>query len=166
MFKLTKLLCAAGSMALCVTATSLSASSAEKYVGYYYPEVTSHELFDRVIQESPPAIHDIRVEFATMLSLSQHDAPYPPSYAAYAKGSEADTLIITGLNDDVFKTLYRARAIMARTSSTLRASDFFLSQGLQYDATFYDMLQILEFRRLILTDGETWAHEVRFERPF
>jgi hypothetical protein len=139
--------------------------SADKYVGYYYPSITSSEVFDRQLQVTPPANRDIRIEFVTLLSLSQRDAPYPARYVAFAKGDGAQTLIITALEDGAFKTLYRARAAMARATSNMRATEFFIMQGLQFNATFYDMLQILEFNRLILTDGETWAHQVQFARP-
>lgn len=137
----------------------------DRYEGYYYPPIGSFETFDRVLQVTPPAARELRIEFATLLTLSQRDVPYAPQYTAFAKGGEAETLIVIALEDEIFRTLYRARAVMARTTASIRATEFFVAQGLQFDGTFYDMLQILQFNRLILTDGETWTHEVRLVRP-
>ena len=143
-------------------ATPLTAQP--RHEGYYYPAVTSTEVFDRVLEITPPANRDIRIEFATMLTISQREVPYAPRYSAFAKGADADSLIIVALDDDVFRTLYRARAVMARVTSNIRATEFFMAQGLQFSGTFYDMLQILQFNSLTLTDGESWTHQVQFKR--
>ncbi|MEO0746454.1 MAG: hypothetical protein AAFY49_14005, partial [Pseudomonadota bacterium] len=67
-------------------------------------------------------------------------------------------------DDDVFSTIYRARAVMAQMTSNMRSNEFFRSQGLEYVATFYDLLQIMEFDTLVISDGETWSHQVNFFR--
>ena len=141
------------------------AAARDRYEGYYYPKVVSSEVFDRVLQVTPPANRDIRVEFATMLTISQREVPYTPRYTAFAKGDDADTLIVMALDDEIFATLFRARAVMARVTSSIRATEFFMAQGLQFEGTFYDMLQILQFNRLILSDGDSWSHEVQLVRP-
>jgi len=152
-------------LALALSLGASAVTAQDRYEGYYYPQVGSTEFFDRVLQVSPPASRELRIEFTTLLTLSQREAPYPPRYTAFAKGDAADTMIIVALDDSVFATLYRARAVMARTTASIRATEFFMAQGLQFDGTFYDMLQILQFNRLILTDGDTWAHEVQLVRP-
>ena len=82
----------------------------DRYVGYYYPEVTSEETFDRVIRTSQGAGKAVRVDFVNVLTTAQLEAPESPRFVFFAKGEDAATLILTGLDDDVFSTVYRARA--------------------------------------------------------
>ena len=136
------------------------ASADEKYVGYYYPEITSEETFSRVIAKSPPANAEVRSSFVTSITKAQLAAPESPRFVLTEKGKASDRLIITALDDDVFSTLYRARAVLSQLSSNFRGTDFFRSQDLHIDGTFFDMLQIMQFKSVVITDGETWSHKV------
>ncbi len=137
---------------------------ADNNVGYYYPEVTSTEVFDRVVRTSDASSKAVRVDFINSITSAQLDAPESPRFVFFAKGDDAATLILTGLDDDVFSTIYRARAVMAQLTVSIRKSGFFKHEELQYLATFYDFLQLLEFDELLMTDGETWTHRVDFKR--
>ena len=148
--------------ALCMTA--LTAHAQERYEGYYYPEVTSQEQFSRVIRQGPASNKGVRVEFVTNLTAAQLAAPESPRFVFFAKGADARHLNIIALDDEVFATIYRARAVMAQMTSNMRSNEFFRSQGLEYVATFYDLLQIMEFDTLVISDGETWSHQVNFFR--
>ncbi|WP_300031990.1 hypothetical protein [uncultured Roseobacter sp.] len=136
----------------------------DRYVGYYYPEVTSEETFDRVIRATQGAGKAVRVDFVNVLTTAQLEAPESPRFVFFAKGSDADTLILTALDDDVFSTIYRARALMAQLTVSVRKGGFFRQEDLQYVATFYDLLQLMQFNELLITDGETWTHRVTFSR--
>ncbi|MEO0402835.1 MAG: hypothetical protein AAF214_10710 [Pseudomonadota bacterium] len=148
--------------ALSVTATMSFAS--DRYAGYYYPEVTSTEGFTRVIREAPTSSKAVRVEFVTNLTVAQLAAPESPRFVFFAKGDDARHLTVIALDDDVFSTIYRARAVLAQMTSNMRNNDFFRQQNLQFVATFYDLLQFMEFDTLVISDGETWSHEVTFTR--
>ncbi|NNE51011.1 MAG: hypothetical protein HKN30_01250 [Sulfitobacter sp.] len=143
-------------------ATAVAAK--DKYVGYYYPEITSEETFDRVIRTSVDASRPVRVDFVNILTASQLDAPESPKYLFFAKGDEAGTLILTALDDDVFATIYRARAVLAQLTVNVRMGGYFQQEDLQYVATFFDLLQMMEFDELVISDGDTWAHRVNFKR--
>ena len=147
---------------LCLAALPVAAE--DKYEGYYYPPVTSTEVFDRVVRAPGVATKEVRIDFLTQLTKAQLAAPSAPQYAFFAKGAGASKLIVVGLEDDTFKTLYRARGVMAQMTANVRSSPIFRGQNLQFLATFYDLLQILEFDSLVLTDGESWAHRVDFKR--
>ncbi|WP_299688317.1 hypothetical protein [uncultured Tateyamaria sp.] len=148
--------------ALCMTA--LTAHAQERYEGYYYPPVTSQEQFSRVIRQGPTSNKGVRVEFVTNLTAAQLAAAESPRFVFFAKGADAKHLNIIALDDDVFSTIFRARAVMAQMTSNMRNNDFFRAQGLEYVATFYDLLQIMEFDTLVISDGESWAHQVNFFR--
>ncbi|MEL6793346.1 MAG: hypothetical protein AAFU55_02065 [Pseudomonadota bacterium] len=139
------------------------AKASDDHVGYYHPEITSEETFTRVIAAAPPANAAIRSGFVTSITKAQLAAPESPRFVLTEKGDASDKLIIVGLDDDVFSTLYRARAVLSQLSSNFRGTDFFIQQDLQVEGTFFDMLQIMQFRSLVITDGETWAHRVNFE---
>ncbi|UWR23387.1 hypothetical protein [Sulfitobacter sp. S190] len=140
------------------------AAAEDKYVGYYYPEVTSEEVFDRVIRSGNAGSKAVRVDFVNVLTSSQLQAPSTPRFVFFAKGNNAETLVLTALDDDVFSSIYRARAVMAQLTVNVRQGGFFQQQQLQYVATFYDLLQLMQFDELMITDGETWTHRVDFIR--
>ncbi|MEM8655224.1 MAG: hypothetical protein AAGF36_10800 [Pseudomonadota bacterium] len=141
-----------------------TAHAEERYEGYYYPEVSSTEDFTRVIREAPDSSKGVRVEFVTNLTVAQLAAPESPRFVFFAKGSDAKHLNVIALDDDVFSTLFRARAVLAQMTSNMRNNDFFRTQELQFVATFFDLLQLMEFDTLVISDGETWSHQVNFIR--
>ena len=149
---------------LALTLIAPAVAAQERYEGYYYPEVTSQEQFTRVIRDTPPPGKSVRVDFVTNLTAAQLAAPESPRFVFFAKGADARHLTLIALDDDVFSTLYRARAVMAQMTSNMRGNEFFRQQGLEFVATFYDLLQIMEFDTLVISDGETWAHQVNFYR--
>ena len=104
------------------------------------------------------------MDFVNVLTTAQLEAPESPRFVFFAKGEDAATLILTGLDDDVFSTVYRARAILAQLTVSVRRGGFFRQEELQYVATFYDLLQLMQFDELLITDGETWTHRVTFSR--
>ena len=136
----------------------------DRQAGYYYPQITSEESFDRVVRSGEGAGKTVRIDFVNVLTTAQLEAPESPRFVFYAKGEGAETLILTALDDEVFSTIYRARAILAQLTVSVRKGGFFQSEDLQYVATFYDLLQLLQFDELIITDGETWSHRVAFIR--
>ena len=151
----------------CILALMLIAPVAgaqDRYEGYYYPEVTSQEQFTRVIRDGPPPNKGVRVDFVTNLTAAQLAAPESPRFVFFAKGADAKHLTIIALDDEIFSTLYRARAVMAQLTSNMRNNAFFRDQGLEFVATFYDLLQIMEFDTLVISDGAAWAHQVNFFR--
>lgn len=139
-----------------------AALASDRYAGYYYPQITSSENFNRVIRETPPSSKEVRVDFVTGLTLAQLAAPESPRFVFFAKGDDAKHLTVVALDDDVFSTLYRARAVLAQMTSNMRQNEFFHQENLQFVATFYDLLQIMDFDTLVISDGETWAHQITF----
>lgn len=147
---------------LATSAGADDAISDDRYIGYYYPEVGTQETFARAILPSPPANKAIRVEFVTTVTKAQLAAPESPRFVLFAKGEESEHLIMVALDDQIFKTPYRARALLAQLTSNLRRTEFFIRQELQTDGTFFDMLQIMDFKTLVISDGDTWSHRVNF----
>ena len=139
-------------------------ASIDRQEGYHYPPVGTEEDFTRhLIADAPPSDADLRERFVGLITRAQLDAPETPRYVVFAKGGESRRLIIVALDDQVFRTIFRARAVLAQLSSNLRESPLFVERGLDTTATFFDMLQILDFADLTVTDGVDWSHRVHFK---
>ena len=141
-----------------------SVAAQGRYEGYYYPEISSEETFDRVVRASQGAGKAVRIDFVNVLTTAQLEAPESPRFVFFAKGEGSTTLMLIALDDDIFATLYRARALLAQLTVSVRRGGFFRQEDLQYVVTFYDLLQLLQFDELVISDGKSWAHRVNFER--
>ncbi|MEM8752794.1 MAG: hypothetical protein AAGF90_07450 [Pseudomonadota bacterium] len=139
------------------------AHAEDRYEDYYYPPVTSEETFTRVIAAAPPANAEIRVNFVTSVTKAQLAAPENPRFAIFEKGGASDRLIMVALDDEVFRTIFRARAQLSQITSNMRGTEFFRQQNLHVAGTMFDMLQIMGFKSLVISDGVSWSHLVRFE---
>lgn len=151
-------------LVLFVAVWALPLAAQDRHEGYYYPPVTSTETFDRSFRTLGGANKEVRVDFIQTITQAQLAAPEAPKFLFFAKGEGAKSLIAVALDDDVFATLYRARAVMAQMTVNVREGPFFVDQNLQFVATFYDLLQILEFDTLVISDGKSWSHRVTFVR--
>ena len=149
-------------LALSVVALA-SPVQADERASYYYPPVTSEEVFDRDLGVAPAANRRQRIGFITHITKAQLAAPESPRFVIFAKGVEAEHMIMVALDDQVFKTLYRARALLAQLTSNVRGTDFFFDHGIEETATWFDLARILGFEDLVISDGETWAHRVMFK---
>ncbi|MGH6720462.1 MAG: hypothetical protein ACREER_14205 [Alphaproteobacteria bacterium] len=86
--------------------------------------------------------------------------PYAPDFAIFAKGDEAEKMIIVGLEDGRLNTLYRARALFAMLTALARDSELFRDYGVQDVFTFFDLCKLLGFVQITVTDGRDFAHQV------
>ena len=129
---------------------------------YYYPPVDSEEVFARELAVAPLADRTVRVGLTTLITKAQLAAPESPRFVIFAKGDEARQMIIVALDDQVFRTIYRARAVLAQLTSNVRGADFF-ANNIQDYATWFDLARMLGFKDLVISDGATWSHRVIFE---
>jgi hypothetical protein len=150
-------------LAALLAAALLAAPAAAEDETYYHPPVTSSETFDRQLIPGPEATRTDREGFVTLVTRAQLDAPANPIFSLFAKGGESERLYMIALSDDEFRSLFRARAVLAQLTYNLRSTSFFREQGLAVEATFFDMLQLLGFESLVVSDGVSWAHRVNFE---
>ncbi|WP_340108105.1 hypothetical protein [Pikeienuella sp. HZG-20] len=149
------------SLAACLTGAAAAAE--DQYANYYYPPVTSEETFARTLTPGQISNREVRVNFVTAITKAQLAAPESPRYVLFEKGADSDRLIVVALDDEVFRTLFRARALLAQMTSNLRGTEFFREQNLDLEGTFYDILQVMGFTSLVISDGSEWAHRVNFK---
>lgn len=128
--------------------------------GYYYPPITSQEIFARRLPGTPAADRNVRTGFITEITKAQLAAPETPRFVIFAKGQNAKHMIIVALDDDIFRTLFRARAVLAQLTSNARGTAFFRKANLQFVATWFDLAKMLGFGDIVISDGVSWSHRV------
>ena len=132
----------------------------DRYIGYYYPKPTSTEVFESQLQTLPNMDRAQRIQFTTVVSQGTIQSAYRVPYAVFAKGEKADKMIIVGMQGGELNTVYRMRALLANMTTMSRLSPFFQERTVAEDATFFDLLKLLGFRELTITDGEKTTHQV------
>ena len=137
-----------------------AAAAEDKYIGYYYPKPNSTEVFTSSLQTVAGVDRPQRVQFVTVVSQGTIQAAYRVPYAVFVKGEKADRLIIVGLAPNEFGTIYRMRALLANMTTMSRMSPFFQERTVAEDATFFDLLKLLGFTTVTITDGDKLTHQV------
>ena len=135
----------------------------DRHAGYYYPPPKSTEVYKARSRTQPDADRSRRLAFVVGLTQEMLRQAYPPQYAIFAKGTFAEKMIIVSLVDGSMSTVYRARAILAMLTSIARATPLFSELGVQTTFTFFDFAKFLGFKQITVSDGETFAHQVRLE---
>lgn len=135
----------------------------DQHAGYYYPEVTSQEAYGARAQPIKEASRASRIGFVTALTQQQLAKPYPPTFAIFAKGGQADRLIIVSLGDHGFHTIYQARALLAQMTAVARSTSMFRELQVEDTFTFFDLARMLGFVQLTVSDGETFAHQIHLQ---
>jgi hypothetical protein len=149
----------AGALALGVLLAG-PAGADDRHVGYYYPPPQTIETYEARAETLKDSDRTRRIGFVVELSQQILSNPYPPDFAVFAKGDQAEKLLIVALRDNVIDTIYRARALLAMMTSVSRATPLFQDYGVAEVFTFFDLLKILGFAQLTISDGDGFAHQV------
>ena len=140
--------------------TAGGAVAEDRHEGFYYPELTSSEDYQARAFTLPEASRKSRIAFVTGITNEQNKAPYPPQAAIFAKGSDAEKLIIVALEDGRIDTIYRARAIFAQMTAVARLLPVFSELGVEDYFTFFDLAKMLGFQQITISNGREFAHQV------
>lgn len=143
--------------------SSLSSHAEDRYVGYYYPQVESEETYQAPLPVFEGVTRLSRVGFVTGLDQQQKQRPYPPIYHMFAKGGDAQKLIIVATEEGRYNTLFRLRGLMASMTADARTSPIFANIGHVEQLNFFDLLKIVGFDELTITNGKDFAHRVIIE---
>ena len=158
---LVRRLAMAAVLAAGLAAAAVSARAEdEHHEGYYYPEISSTEVYHARAKVLPQASRNMRIGFVVAQTLGQSHQSYPPRFAIFAKGDEAEKLIIVGLEGGSFDTLYRARAVLAQLTAMARSTELFRNLAVEDTYTFFDLANMLGFRQITISDGKSYAHRI------
>ena len=143
--------------------TAISPEAEEEgdhHEGYYYPKPKTIEHYPAEVYMLPGSDRVRRQAFLIGLTKQLVGGQYAPSYAIFAKGQQSEKLIIVGMIDGQLNTLYRVRALLAMFTSVARATPFFQQNTQPDESTFLDLLKLLGFRQVTVTDGRDFAHQI------
>ncbi len=146
-------------------AWSLPAAAGDRHAGYYYPEPTSNEAYTARAPILDGNDRKRRRDFVTGIIREIADEPYLTTYAMFAKGSEAEKLIIVAMQDGFYDTVFRAQALFAALTSLARQTPLFAEFDRDDQFTFFDLCYMLGFEQITISDGKNFAHQVKFEAP-
>ena len=136
------------------------ASEEHDHEGYYYPKITSSEVYRSEASVEGGATKTTRLAFIVGYTQQQLSRAYAPRIAMFAKGDDAEKLIIVALDDGVMRTLFRARAVLAQMTAVARATTMFNDLGVADSYTFFDLAKMLGFTEITVSDGVTYAHRI------
>lgn len=140
-----------------------TADAQDRREGYNYPPISSEEVFIRQIATPPSSNRAVRTNFINEITKAQLAAPANPRFVIFAKGKGAEHMVIMALDDQIFRTLYRARAQLAQLTANARGTDFFKSENLQFTATWFDLAKLMGFEDIVISDGDTWSHRITLQ---
>ena len=146
--------------AIVVLLAATTASADERHEGYYYPEISSREVYVSRAPKLEDSNRSRRIGFVTGLTKFIYDQPYPPQFAIFAKGDDAEKLIVVATGDGQFNTIYRARALFASLTALARLSPLFRDTAVEEYFTFFDLAKLLGFTQITVSDGDTFAHRI------
>jgi hypothetical protein len=135
----------------------------DRYDGYYYPKLSSQETYRARAAVNDNATREARLAFLAAMSRGQLQQPYHPSYTIFAKGEHADRMMIVALNDEGFRTLFQARALLALLTNVARTTDLFQNMAVDDFFTFFDLARLLGFTTIVVSDGNSFAHRINLE---
>ena len=135
----------------------------DHHIGYYYPAPQSDEVYHARAQTLPEADRSLRIGFVTGITNQMLTRPYAPTMVIFAKGDEAQKLIIVALDDQRLSTIYRARAIFAELTAMARVMPIFKELGVQEWFTFFDLAKLMGFTQITISDGRDFAHQVTID---
>lgn len=144
-------------------AAAVAEEKTDRYVGYYYPRPAAIEVYHARAQTLPEANRSRRIGFVVGVVNQMRQRPYPPEYAFFAKGGEAHKLIIVSNRAGRLNTIYRVRALLATLTSVARTTPIFREYNVEDYFTFLDLVKMLGFELVTVSDGDTFTHQIVLE---
>lgn len=149
--------------ALTASVQSFVAAADDRHEEYYYPTVTSRETYPARAITLPDSDRARRIGFIVGLTRQQLAQDYPPEVAIFTKGAEAEKMIIVALNRSAISSLYQARGMLAQMTAVARSTEVFIENRVEDSYTFLDLLKLLGYEQLTVSDGHSYAHQIRIE---
>lgn len=139
---------------------SSTAFAGDNHAGYYYPEPSSRETYTAKVAQRPTAKKVSRVGFTVGINKAQQKRGYAPRYHIFAKGGDAEKLIIVATDSFSYNTIFRLRALMASLTSDARATPLFTNLPEPENLNFLDLCKMIGFKQVTVSDGDALAHRI------
>ena len=135
----------------------------DRHAEYYYPTPQSEETYKARARTLDESGRRSRIAFVIGLTNRMLQNPYPPEFAIFAKGAEAEKLIIVAVKGDAYNTLFRMRGLLATLTAVARVTPLFQEGAVQDFFTFFDLCKMLGFEKITVSDGRSFAHRINIE---
>jgi len=150
-------------LAACGGPAAADEVNTDSHTGYYYPAPETSETYTARVNRLLDSDRNRRIAFVTGVTGELLNQKYAPTYAIFAKGDDAEKLIIVGLMDGQLDTIYRARALFATLTAVSRMTPVFQEMPDADRLTFFDLLKLLGFQQVTISDGVGFTHQVFIE---
>lgn len=140
-----------------------AAEADDRHAGYYYPENVTIEVYPARVDPDPRADRARRIAAVVEMTAGLMARPHAPDYTIFVKGADAEKMLIVAQRDGVIDTLFRGRALLAQLTSVARATPLFRELGVEDYFTFFELIRLIGFEQLTISDGKTYAHQIQFE---
>ena len=147
-------------LTLSIFGYSTGAAAQDSHAGRYYPAPQSSELYNSPFPQMPTAGKRTRVGFTVGLNARQLKRGYAPTYHLFAKGENAEKLIIVATGDSRYDTLYRMRGLLAAMTAEARLSPLFRQLPEPENVNFFDLVKMAGFQQITVSDGRSFAHRI------
>jgi len=140
-----------------------STDAVDRDANYYYPAPQTHESYRSIATMLADSTRERRIGFVTGMTQEMLNNHFAPQFIMFAKGDEANRLIIVSITDGAYDTLYRARALFAMLSAIARLTPYFRENAVSAIYNFFDLCKLLGFTQVTWSDGKTLAHQIKIE---
>lgn len=147
-------------LVLCVASLTPPVRAEDRHAGVYYPPPQSSETYISRAGKEPGIERRQRIAFVVSVVSQINSRPYPPLVSVFAKGDLAEKLIIVAMEPGRLDTIYRVRAYLAALTSEARQTPVFAQRQVEDVFTFLDLLKIMGFERLTVSDGDRFSHQI------
>ncbi len=147
-------------VALALAAALLAPGFASAQLGsdYYYRSPTVTETYAPSTSTLVDANERQRNRLVAGVVNALLARPHPLSFALFPIGEGATELVLVSRRDGQLDTPYRARAMLEVMNVLTRSSRFVSSLGLDDSVGFLDMLHMLGFTGVTISDGAGYTH--------
>jgi hypothetical protein len=105
-----------------------------------------------------------RVGFVIGIKEGMANKPYESAYSVFVKGGNSTKLIIIAKTDGYLGTIYRVRALLADLTNSARTTPIFEESGAPENLTFLDLLTLLGFESVTVSDGDIFTHQIEMRQ--
>ena len=135
----------------------------DRHAGYYYPPPVSIETYPSRAKILADTNRRRRIGFIINVIAPMRQRPYPPIFDIFPKGAQAEKLIIVSNTSGRLNTIYRVRGLLATMTSVARTMPIFVKYRVETFFTFLDLLKMLGFTQITVTDGAAFAHQIKLK---
>lgn len=146
-------------LAALLAAAAAGAQEKDRHAGYYYPPATVTEEYQPEATTVSGATRARRIGLIAAITNKATANAYAPTYVMFAKGADAEKLIIIGMGGYI-GNIYQARALLAQLTAQARFTEAFKEVDAEHRLTFLDFLKMLGFDQVTVSDGKSFALQI------